>query len=161
MSLGTMLAMNSLASSLFEPLSALVSSALELQLVRGHMERIDDVLQTPLEQARDEVVAPPALRGNLRVRGVSFRYGEQAPLVVDGVDLDIPAGAAVALVGRRARARPRCCRSWPGCTRRPPARSSTTTSRWRRSTCARCASRSASCRSTRSSSAPASARTSR
>ncbi len=99
MSLGTMLAMNSLASSLFEPLSALVSSALELQLVRGHMERIDDVLQTPLEQARDEVVAPPALRGNLRVRGVSFRYGEQAPLVVDGVDLDIPAGAAVALVG--------------------------------------------------------------
>ena len=99
MSLGTMLAMNSLASSLFEPLSALVSSALELQLVRGHMERIDDVLQTPLEQARDQVVAPPALRGNLRVRGVSFRYGEQAPLVVDGVDLDIPAGAAVALVG--------------------------------------------------------------
>ena len=99
MSLGTMLAMNSLAASLFEPLSALVSSALELQLVRGHMERIDDVLQTQLEQARDQVVQPPALRGNLRVRGVSFRYGEQAPLVVDGVDLDIPAGAAVALVG--------------------------------------------------------------
>ena len=99
MSLGTMLAMNSLAASLFDPLSALVSSALELQLVRGHMERIDDVLQTQLEQARDQVAQPPALRGNLRVRGVSFRYGEQAPLVVDGVDLDIPAGAAVALVG--------------------------------------------------------------
>ncbi|MBK9030334.1 MAG: peptidase domain-containing ABC transporter [Myxococcales bacterium] len=99
MSLGTMLAMNSLASSLFEPLSALVSSALELQLVRGHMERIDDVLQTQLEQDREVAAAPPALRGNIRLRGVQFRYGEQAPLVVDGVDLDIPAGAAVALVG--------------------------------------------------------------
>ncbi|MEZ4399379.1 MAG: peptidase domain-containing ABC transporter [Kofleriaceae bacterium] len=99
MSLGTMLAMNSLASSLFDPLSALVSSALELQLVRGHMERIDDVLQTQLEQDRDKVVQPPVLRGNITVRDVKFRYGEQAPLVVDGVDLDIPAGAAVALVG--------------------------------------------------------------
>src|SRR6201999_1999107 len=53
MSLGMMLAMNSLATSLFGPLSQLVSSALELQLVRGHMDRIDDVLQTPLEQDRD------------------------------------------------------------------------------------------------------------
>ena len=99
MTLGTMLAMNSLASSLFDPLSALVSSALELQLVRGHMERIDDVLQTSLEQDREAVVQPPILRGNLSVRDVKFRYGEQAPLVVDGIDLDIPAGSAVALVG--------------------------------------------------------------
>ena len=99
MSLGTMLAMNSLASSLFEPLSALVASALELQLVRGHMERIDDVLQTQLEQDREAVQQPPVLRGHISMKNVKFRYGDQAPLVVDGVDLDIPAGASVALVG--------------------------------------------------------------
>ena len=99
MSLGTMLAMNSLAGSLFGPLSQLVASALELQLVRSHMERIDDVLQTPLEQDAAKVAPPPALRGAITIRGLSFRYAPDAPLVVDGVDLDVPAGASIALVG--------------------------------------------------------------
>jgi len=99
MSLGEMLAMNSLATSLFGPLSALVASALELQLVKGHMDRIDDVLQTSVEQDRDTVQLPPRLRGHVTVKNLSFKYGEQAPLVVQDVSLDIPPGAAVALVG--------------------------------------------------------------
>ncbi len=99
MSLGTMLAMNSLASSLFGPLSALVGSALELQLVKGHMDRIDDVLQTKLEQDRDTVHQPHRLRGAVSVKNVSFKYGEQAPLVVQDVSLDIHPGMSIALVG--------------------------------------------------------------
>jgi ABC-type bacteriocin/lantibiotic exporter with double-glycine peptidase domain len=99
MTLGMMLAMNSLATSLFGPLSQLVSSALELQLVKGHMDRIDDVLQTPLEQDRDTAQSPPRLRGQVSVRNVSFKYGEQAPLVVQDVSLDITPGMSVALVG--------------------------------------------------------------
>jgi ABC-type bacteriocin/lantibiotic exporter with double-glycine peptidase domain len=99
MTLGVMLAMNSLASALFGPLSALVSSALELQLVKGHMDRIDDVLQTKVEQDRDTAVQPPRLRGGVQVKNVSFKYGEQAPLVVQDVNLDIQPGMSVALVG--------------------------------------------------------------
>jgi ATP-binding cassette subfamily B protein len=99
MSLGMMLAMNSLATSLFGPLSQLVSSALELQLVRGHMDRIDDVLQTPIEQDRDTKQQPPRLRGHVSVRNVSFKYGDQAPLVVQDVSLEITPGMSVALVG--------------------------------------------------------------
>ncbi len=99
MTLGMMLAMNSLATSLFTPLSQLVASALELQLVRGHMERIDDVLQTPVEQDRDKASVPPRLRGHVSVKNVSFKYGEQAPLVVQNVTLEIPPGMSVALVG--------------------------------------------------------------
>ncbi len=99
MSLGMMLAMNSLATSLFGPLSALVSSALELQLVKGHMDRIDDVLQTKVEQDRDAAAQPPRLRGAVSVKNISFKYGEQAPLVVQDVTLDIQPGMSVALVG--------------------------------------------------------------
>ena len=99
MQIGMMLAMNSLASSLFGPLSQLVSSALELQLVKGHMDRIDDVLQTKLEQDRDAATTPPRLRGAVSVKNVSFKYGEQAPLVVQDVTLDIAPGMSVALVG--------------------------------------------------------------
>ncbi|HUS33247.1 MAG TPA: peptidase domain-containing ABC transporter [Kofleriaceae bacterium] len=96
---GTMLAMNSLATSLFGPLSALVGSALELQLVKGHMDRIDDVLQSSVEQDRDTVQLPHRLRGHVTVKNLSFKYGEQAPLVVQDVSIDIPPGTAVALVG--------------------------------------------------------------
>ena len=99
MTIGVMLAMNSLATSLFGPLSQLVASALELQLVKGHMDRIDDVLQTQLEQDRDKAQTPPRLRGGISVKNVSFKYGEQAPLVVQDVSLDIEPGMAVALVG--------------------------------------------------------------
>jgi ATP-binding cassette, subfamily B, bacterial len=99
MTLGMMLAMNQLANSLFGPLSALVASALELQLVQSHMDRIDDVLQTPVEQDRDAVIAPPRLRGHVTVKDLSFKYSEQAPMVVQNVSLDIPPGASVALVG--------------------------------------------------------------
>src|SRR4051812_24146666 len=99
MTLGVMLAMNSLATSLFGPLSALVSSALELQLVKGHMDRIDDVLQTKVEQDRDAAQSPPRLRGGVTVKNVSFKYGEQAPLVVQDVSIDIQPGMSVALVG--------------------------------------------------------------
>ena len=162
MTLGMMLAMNSLATSLFGPLSQLVASALELQLVKGHMDRIDDVLQTPLEQDRDVAQQPPRLRGHVSVKNVSFKYGEQAPLVVQDVSLDIPPGMSVALVGPSGSGkstllnllvRPLQAGHGRDHVRRP--RRSTT---W---TCARSASRSASSRSTRSSSAARSARTSR
>jgi ABC-type bacteriocin/lantibiotic exporter with double-glycine peptidase domain len=99
MTIGMMLAMNSLATSLFGPLSALVSSALELQLVKSHMDRIDDVLQTPVEQDRDKAAIPPRLRGHVTVKNLTFKYGEQAPIVVQNVSLEIPPGASVALVG--------------------------------------------------------------
>jgi ABC-type bacteriocin/lantibiotic exporter with double-glycine peptidase domain len=99
MSLGMMLAMNSLATSLFGPLSALVSSALDLQLMKGHMDRIDDVLQTPVEQDRDAAQQPPRLRGHVSVTNLSFKYGDQAPLVVQDVSIDITPGMSVALVG--------------------------------------------------------------
>jgi len=96
---GQMLAMNSLATSLFGPLSQLVASALELQLVKGHMDRIDDVLQTQLEQDRDKAMTPPRLRGGITVKNISFKYGEQAPLVVQDVSIEIQPGMSVALVG--------------------------------------------------------------
>ena len=70
--------------------SQLVASALELQLVKGHMDRIDDVLQTQLEQDRDAVMQPPRLRGHVSVKNVSFKYGEQAPLVVTPDETDEP-----------------------------------------------------------------------
>jgi ATP-binding cassette subfamily B protein len=39
------------------------------------------------------------LRDGIRLRGVSFSYGSRATRAVDGVDIDLPAGQVVAVVG--------------------------------------------------------------
>ena len=42
---------------------------------------------------------PPPEDGSILLRGISFRYAPNLPWVLDGVDLDIPAGQRVALMG--------------------------------------------------------------
>lgn len=42
---------------------------------------------------------PGELSGSITLRGISFRYGEDGPLVLDDVSLDINAGEFVAIVG--------------------------------------------------------------
>jgi ABC-type bacteriocin/lantibiotic exporter with double-glycine peptidase domain len=97
-SLGAMLAISALAGGFFGPLSALVASALQLQTVAGHLDRIDEVLATPREQDGAAVTAH-SLDGAVAARQISFRYHEGAPLAVAGVSVDIAQGASIALVG--------------------------------------------------------------
>ncbi|WP_428263305.1 peptidase domain-containing ABC transporter [Haliangium sp.] len=100
LSLGTMLALNALAISFLTPLSSLVSSAIQLQLLASYVERIDDVFSSEPEQDRDKTAQAPRLRGHVRLDQVSFRYTPQTPLVVREVSLDIPPGTSVAIVGK-------------------------------------------------------------
>jgi ATP-binding cassette, subfamily B, bacterial len=99
LSLGMMLAVNALAAGFFAPLSTLVTTALQMQMLGSYFERIDDVLETPSEQERGTPRAKPQLAGRITLDRVSFRYSPAAPLVVNDVTLDIEAGSFVALVG--------------------------------------------------------------
>ena len=104
--LGSMLALNALAVGFLSPLASLVKSGLDLQRIGSYIERIDDVLSAPLEQDEDAVAQPPRLTGAISMRGVSFRYGTQGPLVVKDVTLDIEPGTSVAIVGRSGAGKP-------------------------------------------------------
>lgn len=99
LSLGTMLALSALAAGFLEPLSTLVSNAMQLQLMGSYLERIDDVFETPREQQGDIVQASPTLRGGIALECVSFRYSANAPLAVSDVSVTIEPGNFVALVG--------------------------------------------------------------
>jgi len=99
-SLGEMLAINSLAVGLLIPLSTMISSALQLQLLGGYMDRIDDVLRTPPEQSGRDIARAPRLTGRVSLQGVSFRYGDNLPFVVRNVSVEIRQGTTVAIVGR-------------------------------------------------------------
>jgi ABC-type bacteriocin/lantibiotic exporter with double-glycine peptidase domain len=99
LTLGTMLALNALAAGFLTPLSQLVQTAFQLQLLGSYLDRIDDVLDTPREQDRSKVSPSGKLKGSIRLEGVSFRYGPLAPYAVRDVSIEIPAGRFVALVG--------------------------------------------------------------
>ena len=71
------------------------------QQARVGLSRIGDLLRTPttVRAAEHPLPVPAHLRGEVELRGVSFRYaGAEADALTD-VDLHIPAGSTVALVG--------------------------------------------------------------
>ncbi|GLV55003.1 NHLP family bacteriocin export ABC transporter peptidase/permease/ATPase [Dictyobacter sp. S3.2.2.5] len=98
--LGTMLALNSLAATFLSPLTSLVSSAMQLQVVRSHINRISDVYSAGVEQNVYEVEPPPVLTGHIVVDNVSFRYDPQLPDVLTDISLTIEPGQRIALVGQ-------------------------------------------------------------
>ena len=83
LSLGTLLAINALAVGFLTPLSSLVSTAVQLQLLGSYLERIEDVTDSRREQ--EEKGAPaPQLTGHIRLEDVNFRYSPMRPMVVRG-----------------------------------------------------------------------------
>ncbi len=100
MTLGTMMGLNALAGALLVPLSNLVSTASQLQLLGSYVERIDDVFDTPPERDPGKPGQLAKLKGGIELERVSFRYGPSAPLVVKEVSVRIEPGQFVAIVGR-------------------------------------------------------------
>jgi ATP-binding cassette, subfamily B, bacterial len=100
MSLGTMLALNALASAFLLPLSSLVSNAQRLQLVGSHLDRIADVLEAEPEQDFQAATTAPPLSGSVELKSVSFGYDPNVPLVLEDISIWIEPGQKVAIVGR-------------------------------------------------------------
>ena len=98
-SLGTMLALNALAMGVFGPVSALLSSAISVQMLRSYLVRVADVLNTDPEQDQRKVSAAAPLRGHVTVKNVSFKFSPKGPPVLNKINLDILPGTTVALVG--------------------------------------------------------------
>jgi thiol reductant ABC exporter CydC subunit len=92
------LTLTALAS--FEAVNALPAAAMQLGQARASARRIAAVLDAPVP-VRDPATPRPLPDGPLRVtlRGAQVRYGSGAPLVLDGVDLDLRPGRRIALVG--------------------------------------------------------------
>ncbi len=85
--------------SIINPAKDLSKAAYSIQKGLASMERVDRILNAP-NPIRDpeNPVEIPSHSGSISYRNVSFSYGEHK--VIDNVDLEIPAGATVALVGQ-------------------------------------------------------------
>lgn len=100
LSLGTMLALNTIAIAFLTPLASLVSNGQQLQLVSAHFERLADIFMTEPEQTIDTAQDAPPLTGQIELRNVSFRHTTYSEWVLQNISVKIQPGQKVAIVGR-------------------------------------------------------------
>ncbi|MFC9940616.1 thiol reductant ABC exporter subunit CydC [Nocardiopsis alba] len=91
----------------FEIVAPLPAVAARLGAIRESGARLFGVLDTPPAITVDEErerdggtpVIDPDTEASVRVEGLRVRYGPDEPWALDGIDLEIPAGATVAVIG--------------------------------------------------------------
>ncbi len=102
MTIGTLIAFTALQGQLFRPLMGLLNTGVQVVSSLALFQRVFEYLDLPvdIDEPTDPVdLDPSAVRGHVRFEHVGFSYdGADVPALSD-VDLDVPAGTTLALVG--------------------------------------------------------------
>ncbi|WP_269803751.1 ABC transporter ATP-binding protein [Pseudonocardia kujensis] len=102
LTVGTLIAFTSLQGSLFRPLTGLLDVGVSLVSSLALFARIFEYLDLPVEvddPAEPVAVDPARVRGHVRFEDVTFAYPGSDTAAVAGVNLEVPAGTTLALVG--------------------------------------------------------------
>ena len=102
MTIGTLIAFTTLQNSLFRPVTGLLSTGVSVISSLALYARIFEYLDLPVdidEPASPVDFDPAAISGHVVLEQVSFTYPGADREAVSGVNLDVPAGSTLALVG--------------------------------------------------------------
>ncbi|NJR18244.1 MAG: NHLP family bacteriocin export ABC transporter peptidase/permease/ATPase subunit [Calothrix sp. CSU_2_0] len=108
-SIGMLIAFQSLMQQFLQPVNQLISLGSDLQELEGSLNRLDDVLQNPIERNGERKVTHtqfarnhtqfPKLGGYLELRNITFGYNRNAAPLIENFSLALKPGQRVALVG--------------------------------------------------------------
>jgi ATP-binding cassette subfamily B protein len=99
-SIGTLVAFTTLQLNLFRPALQLLEIGVEIQASLELFARIFEYLDLPVDIAEPEhPIAPAILRGELRLHNVSFSYAGAGRPALNAIDVTVPAGRSLAIVG--------------------------------------------------------------
>lgn len=105
LSIGMLIAYQTLTQEFLKPVNNLVNFGSTLQDLESDFNRIDDVLQNPIDPEADSreerEIAHDSfqLRGYVELRNVSFGYSRLEPPLIENLSLTIAPGQRVAFVG--------------------------------------------------------------
>jgi NHLM bacteriocin system ABC transporter peptidase/ATP-binding protein len=101
MTLGMLVAFQSLALSFAEPVQRLVDLGARIQQLQGDMDRLDDVMRAVPEPdvPRNTHADTAEFEGRVEIRNVTFGYNRAGQPLLDDYSLAIEPGQRVALVG--------------------------------------------------------------
>ncbi|MEU8508808.1 ABC transporter ATP-binding protein [Streptomyces brevispora] len=99
-SIGSLVAFTTLQQALFRPAQRLLTIGIDIQSSLELFARIFEYLDLPVDVAEPEhPVEPGVVRGEVCLRGVGFVYAGAERPTLDGVDVRVPAGRSLAIVG--------------------------------------------------------------
>ena len=99
LSVGELVAFNMIAAQVAQPILRLSQVWQEFQQVRVSVERLGDILNTPVEPSVASNVVIPVVKGAIEFRNVSFRYHQGRPLVLTNLSFNVSPGEVVGIVG--------------------------------------------------------------
>jgi ATP-binding cassette, subfamily B, bacterial len=100
--IGTLVAFTTLQTRLFFPIQSLLSVGVDVQSSLALFERVFEYLELPveIEEREGALVLPPGeVRGAVRFEHVGFRYAPGGDWTLRDIDLDVPPGSTLAIVG--------------------------------------------------------------
>ena len=101
LTLGAFFAFRIISSYVTRPMVQLVQTWQQFKMSTEQIKMVGDIVDRQTEQSEEEAtnIPMPPLLGEVAFQGVSFRFDEDAPRVLHGIDLQVPAGTFVGLVG--------------------------------------------------------------
>lgn len=107
LTLGMLFAYQAYSSQFSSRLGALISQFFAFRLLKVHLTRLADIVHTPAEfddsvseNTSTNYSGDKGLQGDLRLKNISFRYGEQEGWILRNADAQIPPGKMTAVVGQ-------------------------------------------------------------
>jgi len=97
-SIGTVVAFTTLQTRLLFPIQSLLSVGVDIQTSGALFVRIFEYLDLSVDVVEGDIELHD-VRGEVRFEGVTFGYDPDAPPTLADVDIDVPAGSYVAIVG--------------------------------------------------------------
>ncbi|MEO8836249.1 MAG: type I secretion system permease/ATPase [Caldimonas sp.] len=100
LSVGELVAFNMLSARVAAPILRVAQLWQDFQQVRISVHRLGDILNAqPEPSAGAGRGSAGRLRGDIELSGVNFRYRTDGPLILQQLDLEIPAGQVIGIVG--------------------------------------------------------------
>ena len=102
LTLGQLIAFRIISGYVTQPLLRLSTIWQRIQELRVSFERLADIVDTPEESTeldKGKIPLPP-LRGQVNFEDLQFRFGAGKPQVLKNINLEIPAGTFVGVVGQ-------------------------------------------------------------
>jgi ATP-binding cassette subfamily B protein RaxB len=100
MTVGMLFAFVSYKGQFAEKSVRLLEKAIELRMLRLHLQRLSDIALTEQEPGLDRPQGyERILRGDIEARGLSFRYSDDEPFIFENLNFQIAAGEHVAISG--------------------------------------------------------------
>lgn len=100
LTIGQLIAFQMFSGQFSAPMLRLVNLWNEFQQTLLAVDRIGDILNSPVELHSGTAITLNDVKGDIKLDNLSFKYNVDAPMVLKQVNLDIPAGAKVGFVGR-------------------------------------------------------------